>query len=209
MGQYHKVVNLDKREFLDPHQLGCGLKAWEQLANHPGTATALLILLATGQGKGGGDLDVDVGWHGSTRWEQENVNDPPPVTHDVSYIGRWAGDRITMVGDYGEQGDIQADRRINTGKIYDLCIPAVHLEKYPEEYEHVDKSDLYTDITPQVAKIIEHELNGTYEGEGWKRFRYDDYIECECGSMSRGYADFCYNCGRQFKGECRCCGQEV
>ena len=24
---------LDRKEFLDPHKLGCGLKAWEQIAN--------------------------------------------------------------------------------------------------------------------------------------------------------------------------------
>ena len=32
MGQYWKAVNLDKREFVHPHRLGCGLKLWEQLA---------------------------------------------------------------------------------------------------------------------------------------------------------------------------------
>ena len=33
VGQYHLVVNLSRKEFLDPHKLGCGLKAWEQIAN--------------------------------------------------------------------------------------------------------------------------------------------------------------------------------
>ena len=37
MGQYWLPVNLDKREFVNPHKLGAGLKLWEQLANHPGT----------------------------------------------------------------------------------------------------------------------------------------------------------------------------
>ena len=42
MGQYHPIVNLDRREFIDPHQLDVGLKAWEQLAAFPGTPQALL-----------------------------------------------------------------------------------------------------------------------------------------------------------------------
>jgi len=40
MGQYWKPVNLDKREYVDPHKLDVGLKLWEQLASHPGTGAA-------------------------------------------------------------------------------------------------------------------------------------------------------------------------
>ena len=29
MGQYHKLINLDKKEFVDPHKLGLGLKQVE------------------------------------------------------------------------------------------------------------------------------------------------------------------------------------
>ncbi|HEX2581551.1 MAG TPA: hypothetical protein VHL08_06190 [Dongiaceae bacterium] len=36
MGQYHLIVNPDRQEFLDPHQFGVDLKAWEQITNHPG-----------------------------------------------------------------------------------------------------------------------------------------------------------------------------
>jgi len=60
MGQYWKVVNLDKREYVSPHKLGAGLKLWEQVANHPGTGTALVILCAAQREvRGGGDLDMD------------------------------------------------------------------------------------------------------------------------------------------------------
>jgi len=95
MGQYHKAVNLTKREFINPHKLGCGLKLWEQLANNPGTGAALTILLACSNGRGGGDLG-------------EN---------DV--IGRWAGDNIAIVGDYAEETDLPL--KYHTDTIYGLC----------------------------------------------------------------------------------------
>ena len=80
MGQYHRCVNLDKREFIDPHKLGNGLKLREQVASHPGTGAALIILLASASnGQGGGDLDQS------------------PI------VGRWRGDRIAFVGDYDDE----------------------------------------------------------------------------------------------------------
>lgn len=85
MGQYWKPVNLDKKEYLNPHKLGCGAKLWEQLAN-PGVGQALVILLSAMPGpRGGGDLNRD------------------PI------IGRWAGDRVVFVGDYAEDTDFQTN----------------------------------------------------------------------------------------------------
>lgn len=54
MGQYHYIVNLDKREFINPHKLGVGLKACEQLTSPAGTAQALFVLLLCSNGRGGG-----------------------------------------------------------------------------------------------------------------------------------------------------------
>ena len=102
MGQYHKVVNLDRKEYIDPHWLGCGLKLWEQLANHPSTGTALIVFLAShSNGSGGGDLAQS------------------------AIVGSWCGDRIAFVGDY----DVKIQYRVGrTGKkkmlgccIYDKC----------------------------------------------------------------------------------------
>jgi len=87
MGQYHYIVNLDRKEFIHPHHLGDGLKLMEFGNGAGGTMTALAILLAASNGRGGGDLHVD-------------------ASHPaVGRIGSWAGDRIAIVGDYAEDTD--------------------------------------------------------------------------------------------------------
>ena len=109
MGQYHYIVNLDKREFINPHKLGVGLKACEQLTSAAGTAQALFVLLLCSNGRGGGDLGVTRGF-------------------DERIIGRWAGDRIAVVGDYAEDYDIKAPLHDPVSMIYDLCYEGVYRE---------------------------------------------------------------------------------
>lgn len=82
MGQYHQPVNLDKKQYINPHKLGNGLKMLE-FGQGGLTVTALTVLLACSQNRGGGDLST------------EN-----PIA------GSWAGDRIAIIGDYTEPDDI-------------------------------------------------------------------------------------------------------
>jgi hypothetical protein len=98
MGQYHKVVNLDKLQMIDPHKLGAGLKLWEQLATHPGTGAALVVLLASASnGQGGGDLRTE-----------------------SSITGHWRGDRIAFVGDYDDDSRYHVNGQEMSGRdIYD------------------------------------------------------------------------------------------
>jgi len=86
MGQYYYVVNLDKRQYLKPHDLGDGAKLMEFANSRGGTMTALAILLASGNGRGGGDC---------------RVSSP--------FIGSWAGDRIVIAGDYDDNGKYTDD----------------------------------------------------------------------------------------------------
>lgn len=79
MGQYYYVVNVDKKQYLHPHDFGDGLKLMEFGLSGMGTLSGLAILLADGNGRGGGDL------------HSEN-----PI------IGSWAGDRIVIAGDYAD-----------------------------------------------------------------------------------------------------------
>ena len=92
MGQYHLVANLDKKEFLHPHAMGDGLKLLEFGSSSDGTMTGLAILLACSNGRGGGDLHADNGTP-----EQQALAD--------KIVGRWAGDRIAIIGDYAETDD--------------------------------------------------------------------------------------------------------
>ena len=83
MGQYHILVNVDKKEKVEPHGLGLGLKQYEHTGNFEGTlADAMYILMMTSPARGGGDF---------------------PAT-EIS--GRWKGDRVLILGDYTEDSDI-------------------------------------------------------------------------------------------------------
>ena len=53
MGQYHVLVNYDKKETVVPHALGLGLKQWEHLGFEGGTLSdALYILTMTSPARG-------------------------------------------------------------------------------------------------------------------------------------------------------------
>ena len=99
IGQYHVLANLDKREVVDPHALGLGLKQWEQIGAFYGSlADALYILTTTSPARGGGDLER------------------------VSISGRWVGDRVVVLGDYTVDDDIPDFP--NAGSLYhEACDP--------------------------------------------------------------------------------------
>ena len=81
MGQYYVIVNLDKHEYLKPHDFGEGAKLMEFGASGCGTMGGLAILLSDGNGRGGGDCQSD-----------------SPL------IGSWVGDHIVIAGDYADVG---------------------------------------------------------------------------------------------------------
>ena len=81
MGQYYRIVNLDKKEYISPHLFGDGAKLMEFGCSSNGMMTGLAILLADGNNRGGGDL-----------YSEDAI------------IGSWAGDRIVITGDYADEG---------------------------------------------------------------------------------------------------------
>jgi len=83
MGQYFKIVNEDKREVITSWGLGGPAKFWEWLYNTE--ARVFVWLLRKSDGDGGGDIHED---------ERQRY----------STLGRWAGDRITLIGDYDSSG---------------------------------------------------------------------------------------------------------
>jgi len=95
MGQYHYLVNLTKKEFVHPHQIGNGLKLREQVGWEASTSTALVMLLASSNGRGGGDF------------------------HSKSpLVGSWAGDSVAFIGDYSESDDLIG---VDAPTVYNQC----------------------------------------------------------------------------------------
>jgi hypothetical protein len=113
MGQYFRIVNLDKKEWIEPD----GWKLWELCANN--SIRMLGYLLATDNWDGTHiakhffskrELDELVEGYKAEgfefkviylRGEGEDVHGfGIPV---LKYFGRWCGDRIAIIGDYADQ----------------------------------------------------------------------------------------------------------
>ena len=114
MGQYFKAVNLDKREVVCPWCLDGGAKLWEWAVNRQGAVFTLLLRQssATGGGDYGGPEPQIIELTDENAAEtlnellakgvaREGMSMPIPSS---SIVGRWAGDRITLIGDYDESG---------------------------------------------------------------------------------------------------------
>ena len=137
MGQYHYLVNLDKKQFVHPHHIGNGLKLHEQVGWDYSTATALVMLLAASSrdgGRGGGDFHA-----------------PHPL------IGSWAGDRIAFVGDYAETTDIPGH---DAPHIYEVCA-------YAAKEENGKHPDGWVNLSAQVREMMSAEFKIRYAGGGW------------------------------------------
>jgi len=82
MGQYYYLVNLDKKEYVSPWDIeGVGkLREWATKKH----VAAIPLLLGYSTSWGGGDPD----------WDDEEIKE---------VAGRWAGDRVAMIGDYYER----------------------------------------------------------------------------------------------------------
>jgi len=112
MGQYHVLVNYDKKEIVEPYGLGLGAKQVEM----------------TSPNAGGGDL---------------------PLT---SVSGRWAGDRVMIVGDYTEDSNVPSIP--NASQLYGAQ---------------------YTDITDEVAVALKVAFRRNVRESGW----HPDYVDKE------------------------------
>ena len=146
MGQYHLTYNLDKREIINPHGLGMGIKQAEQIGGEWSVGDFLALLLAgTGEKRGGGDF-------ATSHVDGEQV------------IGRWAGDRVVVIGDYADPGDVPS---LGDG---------VYQEAIETAWEHTDGegAPLHPkprDITPLLVEWMEREpwchITVTPSAYGW------------------------------------------
>ena len=141
MGQYHYLVNLDKKQIIHPCQIGNGMKLREQIGWHYSTATALVMLLAASNkegGRGGGDF---------------RVNHP--------LLGSWAGDRIAFVGDYAASTDLPG---LDAPLIYEQCkavCDSAPKGDPPPDWEQ------WTNISTQVREMLAAEFHIRYGDKGW------------------------------------------
>lgn len=119
MGQYFKAVNLDKKEVVCPWCIGGGAKLWEWAANSCGAV--FVLLLRKSSQTGGGDFRDPIP-QSERVLSVDDSNDPeqsrrslqdaiglavaaegmPTNLPDNCIAGRWAGDRVVMLGDYDE-----------------------------------------------------------------------------------------------------------
>jgi hypothetical protein len=179
MGQYYKIVNVKKREYINPHMFNDGMKLMEFGMSAGGTLTALAVLLADGNGRGGGDLNS---------------------SNDI--IGSWAGDPIVIAGDYADDGKfLPADKQDTTlysvvdveGKdISHLVLDAlmedrwfredfikdwghanIHDDYYGEQTKVVEKWKAIQNGTTPPPVIKEHDVTGS-TGKLYKITEPDD-----------------------------------
>ena len=111
MGQYHKLINLDKREQVNPYPLDLGAKQYEQTGTAGDFGDALYLLLMSSPNRGGGDWDLF-----------------------PNLSGRWVGDRVIVLGDYTEDGD---------------------LPNYPNASKLYSESKNWADISDEVAQALD------------------------------------------------------
>jgi hypothetical protein len=100
-----------------------GAKLWEQAANHKVGAALVILCAAMPEPRGGGDLDMEENWHGPERGNMGGAGPMPEAYPAIARrtIGRWAGDRIALVGDYATDGDLPPGDNPPASAIYELC----------------------------------------------------------------------------------------
>ena len=109
MGQYHQLVNFDKKEVVSPHSIGLGFKQVEHTHVVASLADVLYILTTTSPNRGGGDLAY------SDQYEER-----------FKTFGRWVGDRVAVLGDYTETEDVPFLRFENNEGLHK------HIESFTE-----------------------------------------------------------------------------
>jgi hypothetical protein len=138
MGQYYKIYNVTKKEYISPHTFNDGVKLRE--FGYGGgeicTMQALALLLANSNGRGGGDFNIESCVYNKNTGKYELVvlpEDKKRAELLKEVAGRWAGDKIVVQGDYANKEDraFISERRLKNFKdISDLCLEVLKLWSY-------------------------------------------------------------------------------
>src|ERR1700730_10085858 len=134
MGQYLHPVCIEAEEGLNPHGMDQGLKEGEQGFSRPSTPNAMVALVCAR----GGNMPADCS--------------QSPI------IGRWAGKRVLVVGDYAEDKDIPGWRGPRLSKLYGAMTPEED-RKPKKEWRTVP---FFKDITREARDFLDGVCNIRY-----------------------------------------------
>lgn len=116
MGQYFKFINHDKKEVVISWNIGTGAKLWEWCVNN--SAGIFPFLLRKSNEGGGGD-----------------------ICKNYKTAGRWAGDRVALVGDYDESREYQQaeDYKNISRQVADDYNHFVGVKDFQVKFEEIDE----------------------------------------------------------------------
>jgi hypothetical protein len=134
MGQYHHPVCIEAEEGLDPHGMDQGLKEGEQGFSRPSTPNAMVALVCAR----GGNMPADCS--------------------QSPLIGRWAGKRVLLQGDYAEDKDIPGWKGPRFSKLYCAMTPVE--DRKPKRSWAT--TPLFADITREACAFLEAACNIRY-----------------------------------------------
>jgi hypothetical protein len=134
MGQYHHPVCIEAKEGLSPQGMGQGLKEGEQGFSRPSTPNAIIALVCAR----GGNMPADCS--------------------QSPLVGRWAGKRVLVQGDYAEDKDILGWKGPRLSKLYSAMTP-VEDRRPKKDWRNVP---VFTDITSNACAFLEGACNVRY-----------------------------------------------
>jgi hypothetical protein len=134
MGQYHHPVCIEAEEGLNPAGMDSGLKEGEQGFSRPSTPNAIVALVCAR----GGNMPADCS--------------------QSPMIGRWAGKRVLVQGDYAEDDDIPGWKGPRLSQLYRAMTP-VDERKPKKDWRSVP---VFADITRDACAFLEAACNVRY-----------------------------------------------
>jgi hypothetical protein len=134
MGQYHHPVCIEAEEGLSPSAMDAGAKEGEQGFSRPGTPNAIVALVCAR----GGNMPADCS--------------------QSPLIGRWAGKRVLIQGDYAEDKDIPGWKGPRLSKLYSAMEP-LEERKPKKDWKGIP---VFHDITGDARAFLEAACNVRY-----------------------------------------------
>jgi hypothetical protein len=145
MGQYHHPVCIEAEEGLDPAGLDSGLKEGEQGFNRPSSPAAIVALVCAR----GGNMPADCS--------------------QSPLIGRWAGKRVLVQGDYAKDDDIPGWDGPPLSRLYSAMTPVDERKARGDTPAEKAKrrrlwaaTPVFADITRDVCAFLEAACNVRY-----------------------------------------------